>query len=131
MKARAVGIAAGIVCGLGWLAKMAIMAGQGGPDPDSVTESIAFLTGLAGVVVATAALGVHVTRDRSIVIRVLAAAAALVVVSLVVGMGQFALTALPGESWVREEAIFGLVGLAALVTATAAMRRRAAHEVAA
>jgi hypothetical protein len=55
----------------------------------------------------------------------LAGLAAVVIVGVVVGLGQAALTALPGDSWVQEEAIFGLVGLAAVVMATATLRRPA------
>lgn len=57
--------------------------------------------------------------------RVLASLAAMLIVDLVIGLGQPALTALPGDSWVQEEAIFGVVGLLAVVAATAALRQPA------
>ncbi|HSP60870.1 MAG TPA: hypothetical protein VLO09_07395 [Ornithinimicrobium sp.] len=124
MTARRVAVVAGLVGGLGWVAKMVIMALQGGPDLDSIPETIAFVTGLVGVLVAAAATGVHLTRGRGWGWRILAAVAAVGLAILVVGFGQELLTALPGESWVQEEAIFGIVGLLAVVAAAAAGERR-------
>lgn len=124
MTARRVAVVAGLVGGLGWVAKMVIMALQGGPDLDSIPETIAFVTGLVGVLVAAAATGVHLTRGRGWGWRILAAVAAVGLAILVVGFGQELLTALPGESWVQEEAIFGIVGLLAVVAAAAAGKRR-------
>lgn len=125
MNARNVAVVAGLVGGLGWLAKMAIMTVQGGPDLDSIPEGIAFLAGLVGVLVAAAAVGAHLTRARGWGWRVLAGVAAVLVAGLAIGSGQTALTALPGDSWVQEEAIFGVVGLLALLAAVAALSRRA------
>ena len=124
MRARAVVIVAGFVGGLGWISKMIILAAQGGPDPDSVPESIAFIVGLLGVLVAAAATGAYLARARSPGRRGLAAGATVLVMSVVVGLGQVALPALPGDSWVQEEMIFGVVGLLAVVVATATLRQR-------
>lgn len=52
------------------------------------------------------------------------------IVGLIIGLGQAALTALSGDSWVQEEAIFGVVGLLAVVAATAALRQPAGNEAA-
>jgi len=122
MRARSVAVVAGIVGGVGWLAKMVVMWTQGGPDLDSVPETIAFLTGLVGVAVAAVATGVHLTRGRGVGARILGGIGVLVVVVLVVGGGQELLTALPGDSWVQAEAIFGLVGLVAVVTSATLIR---------
>lgn len=119
MNARTVSIGAGLICGLGWISKIVIMALQGGPDPASVPESIAFLAGVVGAIVAAAAVGTLIANGRSVAWRVLAAVAAVIVVGLVIGVGQFALSALPGESWVHEEAIFGVIGLVAAAVAMA------------
>lgn len=116
MTARRIAVVAGFVGGVGWVGKILVMTVQGGPDLDSVIETIAFLMGLVGVPVAAAAAAVHLSRGRSGWVRVLSAVAGLVAVALILGL-QPALTALPGESWIQAEAVFGLLGLAALTTA--------------
>jgi hypothetical protein len=121
--ARTVAVVAGLLGGLGWMGKIVIMTAQGGPDLTSLPESIAFFTGLAGVLTAAAAAGVHMTRSKGGAVRALAAVAAVVATALVVGIGQAVLSAITGQGWVGEEAIFGLVGLAFAVGAVVAMRR--------
>jgi hypothetical protein len=122
-RAATVGVIAGLVGGSSWIAKLVIMAFQGGPDPQSVPESIAFFAGLLGVAVAAAALGVLLTRGRPAVARLAAALGGVVCVALLIGAGQALLTALPGDSWIQEEAVFGVLGLLALITA-AVLRQR-------
>jgi hypothetical protein len=53
----------------------------------------------------------------------------LAVVLLVVtpGLIQSLLTALPGDSWVQTEAVFGLVGAAAVIAALVSYRSRQPH----
>ena len=131
MDSRRVVTIAGLVGGLGWMAKMVIMTAQGGPDLDSVAESIAFVVGLLGVLVASIATGAYLARARSLGWRVLASVATVLIVGLIIGLGQAALTALPGDSWVQEEAIFGVLGLLAVVAATATLRQPAGNGAAA
>lgn len=124
MDARNIAIVAAIVGGLGWIAKIVVMALQGGPDSESVPEAAAFFTGLVGVMVAAGAAGAHVTRGASWWRRALAAVGAIVAVGVVGGLGQAGLTALPGDSWAQEEAIFGIAGLVSVLAALAALRLR-------
>jgi hypothetical protein len=123
VRARTIAIVAGVGGGLGWLGKIAIMAAQGGPDPDSIPEALAFFVGLLGIVVAAAAVGVHLSRGRPLVWRVGAAVGCVVAVAAVTFAGQAALGALPGDAWLREEAMLGVVGLVALVLSLAALGR--------
>lgn len=128
MKTRNVAGYAALIGGLGWLAKLPIMAVQGGPDPNSIAENVAFFMGVAGVLVAAASTALYLARARSMGVRIAAAVAGLLVASALVGGGQAALSALPGSSWVQEEAIFGVVGLLALVLAVTFLRRPS-HEI--
>jgi hypothetical protein len=121
-RARTIGITAALIGGVAWMAKIVIMTVQGGPDQNSIPEAIAFFAGLLGIVIAAAAAGVHFARGGSGGWRVLAAILAVLVVAVVVGVGQALLTALPGDSWVREEAIFGIVGLFFVLGAARALR---------
>jgi hypothetical protein len=124
MRARTVGIVAALVGGVGWMAKIVIMAFQGGPDPDSIPEAIAFFTGLVGVVVAAGAAGAHLARRASTLRRGAAAVAAIVVVAAAVAAGEWALNALPGDGWLQDEAMFGITGLVAVLVALLALGRR-------
>ena len=72
--------------------------------------------------VAAGAAGSHVTRGASWWRRALAAVGAVVVVAVIGGLGQAELTALPGDSWVQEEAIFGIAGLVSVLAALSALR---------
>jgi hypothetical protein len=124
MRAWRVAVVAALVGGTGWLAKIVIMALQGGPDPDSIPEAIAFFAGLLGVLVAAAAFGVHRAQSGTTARRIVYAVGAVAVTIAVVGLGQTVLGALGGDGWLWEEAIFGLVGLAAVAAAGAALRTR-------
>jgi hypothetical protein len=124
-RSRRVAVVAAIAGGVGWLSKIVIMTAAGGPNPDSALEAISFFAGLGGVVIAAAAAGFYLARGTSAVRRVLAAIAAVVIAGVVVGIGQAGLSALPGDAWLQEEAVFGIVGLAALVAAGVAITRPA------
>lgn len=128
MNARVIGIAGGLVWGLGWISKTAIMAVQGGPDEGSAWEAAAFFTGLIGAVVAAAAAGVYLTGGKAAGLRALAAVGSVLVAGLVVAAGQRSLMALPGDSWVQEEAFLGISGLVAAVVAIAALLRSATRK---
>ncbi|MGH3386080.1 MAG: hypothetical protein ACRDO1_16005 [Nocardioidaceae bacterium] len=130
MRSRTIAVWAGVIGGVGLLAKMVVMAIQGRPEPTtSVPENIAFFVGIIGLAIAASASGAYLTRRRAVIWRVLAAIAAVVVVAAALGIGQTLLMALPGDSWWQEEAIFGVLGLVALAAATSAAgshRRRVA-----
>ena len=121
MRSRTVAVWAGAIGGVGLLAKMVVMAVQGRPEPaTSIPENITFFVGIIGLAVAASASGAYLTRGGAVIWRVCAAIVAVGVVVVVLGVGQVLLTALPGDSWWQEEAIFGLLGLVALAAATSA-----------
>lgn len=123
MRSRTIAIWAGVIGGVGLLAKMVVMAIQGRPEPDtSVPESIAFFVGVIGLAVAASGTGAYLTRRRAALWRVLTAIAAIGVGVLVLGIGQTLLTALPGDSWWQEESIFGILGLVAIAAAAGTAR---------
>jgi hypothetical protein len=74
--------------------------------------------------IAAAALGIYIGRRDSVARRVAYAVGAVIAVAVIVGLGQAGLSALPGDSWVREEAIFGIAGLVAFVSAIVLTRSR-------
>lgn len=127
MFAKRLAIVAGMAGGIGWLAKMVVMAVQGGPDLDSPTENVTFLVGLVGVLVAAGAGGAYLTRTRPGWMRAVSAVVSVVAVLLIIGVLQSAFTALPGDAWIQEEAVFGVMGLAALRAAL--LLRRGDQEV--
>jgi peptidoglycan/LPS O-acetylase OafA/YrhL len=123
MRSRTVAVWAGVIAGVGLLAKVGVMAVQGGPEPEtSIPENIAFFTGNIALVIAAASAGAFLARHRPMVWRGLAAMAAVIAVAAVLGAGQALLTALPGDSWWQGESIFGLLGVAALAVASWAAR---------
>lgn len=125
MDARRVAVAAGLIGGTGWLIKVLVMALHGGPDENSVPESIGYFVGLFGMLTAAAATGSYVARRRLIPVRVAAAVAGVVALAAPVGLGQAALTALPGDAWVQHEAIFAVIGvLAVAIAGWFALQRR-------
>ncbi|MBE0430027.1 MAG: hypothetical protein IBX61_09200 [Thermoleophilia bacterium] len=122
MASRKVAIIAGIAGGLGWIVMIIVMAIQGGRE-NSIPEDIGFYVGAVGVAVASMATGVYFTRARSLLWQVIAAIGAAVAVILIIGLGQLLFTALLSEAWLQESAIFGVVGVVALVWAVAAVLR--------
>lgn len=115
--ARKLAIVAALVGGAGWITKFIVLSAQGGPELNSAPENMAFFIGLVGVVIAASASGVHIERTKPVWRRVLAGIAGIVALALVISLGQWALPAMFGDGWVPEEAIFGIVGLLAVVAA--------------
>lgn len=122
-RTRTIAIVAALAGGTGWMAKMFIMAAQGGPDAQSTPEAIAFFVGFAGIIVASAAAGAYMARRKPLGWRVLGAIGAVVVVALVTAAGQAGLGSLPGDGWVKVEAMLGIVGAVFFAAAITALRR--------
>jgi hypothetical protein len=117
-------VALALVGGLAWVAKFLIMLAQDGPESDSVPENAAFFLGLVAVALAAVTLGWHLARGRSLGLRLLAAAGGLLALAGVLGVLQLALTALPGDAWQQEEAVFLVLGSVAAAGAVVAIGRR-------
>lgn len=128
MTARRLAVALGIIGGTAWAAKFLIMLAQGGPESESIPENVTFFLGLLALAVGAAAAGWHLARGRSTGLHLLAAVGGVLVLVVLLGTGQTLFTALPGESWQQEEAIFALLGVLAALTALAArLRPRVPH----
>lgn len=123
MRISAVTVVAGVVGGLAWVVKFLVMVGQGGPESGSVAENISFALGLVALAVAAGMVGWQTARTNKAGLRVLAAIAGVIAFAGVQGIGQVALSALPGDSWVQEEAIFGVLGALAVLLAVVAQLR--------
>lgn len=108
---------AALVGGIGWTGKILIMWGQGGPDTNSIPEAVAFFAGLLGVVAASGALGwILAGKDTVSRLRIGALVVGAIVPLLVVGAFQTALgAALPDAGWLRDEVVFLLLGVGALL----------------
>jgi hypothetical protein len=111
------------VGGLAWVAKFLIMLAQDGPESDSIPENATFFLGLVALALAAATLGWHLARGRSLGLRLFAAAGGVLVLAAVQGLLQLALTALPGDAWQQEEAVFLVLGSVAGLGALVAMGR--------
>ena len=62
MRARKVTFVAGLTGGLSWLAKVALIWGNGGTNTDEGLVAVFYSVGLASLVLAAAAVGVWLTR---------------------------------------------------------------------
>lgn len=121
MSARKVTFTAGLVGGLGWLVKVALIWGNSGTNTDQGLVAVFFFVGLGGLVVAAAAAGVWLTASRPIVVRVLAGIAGVAVLFLLFTLFDAVLSPLARDGhWFQQEVEIVAVALVGIVLALAA-----------
>jgi hypothetical protein len=129
MIARRVTLVAGLVGGLGWLTKVALIWGNGGTNTDQGVVAVFYVVGLLGLVVAFAAAGAWLTAGRPVWQRALAVVVGLVTFFLTLAALDAVLAPVaPDDHWFAEEVeivAMGLVGLLVGLWAGAAARTRA------
>ena len=118
MSARNVTFAAGLVGGLGWLIKVALIWGNGGTNTDQGLVAVLYFVGLASLVVAAAAAGVWLTANRPVVLRVLAGILGVVVIFVLFSLFDAVLSPLASDGhWFQQEVEIVATALVGLVLA--------------
>jgi hypothetical protein len=124
---RDAAVAAGLVGGGAWLAKVGLIWANGGSNTDQGVVAVMYLLGLVGLAAASAAAGVALTAGRRVVLRVLGGATGVIAFVVVFSILDPVLSPLAAEgSWMRDEMqILGTAVLALLLVlvAVAAARR--------
>ena len=121
MSARKVTFTAGLVGGLGWLVKVALIWGNGGTNTDQGLVAVFFFVGLGGLVVASVAAGVWLTANRPVMVRVLAGIVGLVAIWLLFTLLDAVLSPLVRDDhWFQQEVEIVVTALVGLVLASVA-----------
>lgn len=122
MRARQVAFWAGVVGGVGWLAKVALIWANGGTNTDEGLVAVMFAVGVLGMFVAAAAAGAWLTAGRPGWLRALAAAGGIVGFLVLFGLLDAVLSPLAEDgSWAQEEV--EIVASAVLALGLAAIAR--------
>jgi hypothetical protein len=125
---------AGVVGGVGWLVKVALIWANGGSNTDQGLVAAFYFLGLGGLLVAWAACGAWLTTQRPVWLRVLASAGGVVAFFVVFGFLDLVLSPLAVDGhWFQDEieiVAAALLGLALALT-TRIRRVRVARPTAA
>ena len=121
MVARKVTFTAGLVGGLGWLVKVALIWGNGGTNTDQGLVAVCYFVGVGGLIVAAAAAGAWLTASRPVVVRVLTGIMGVVAIFLLFTIFDAVLSPLARDGhWFQEEVEIVATALVGLVLALAA-----------
>jgi hypothetical protein len=116
---------AALCCGLGWVGKVLLIAGNGGEADDTGLVAVGWVVGMLGLLVTGGALGFAIGRRLGRVAAVLAAAVGVPVAFVLMNVADAAVKAVyDGDSWLRDElALLGL-GAVCLVAGLLSLRAR-------
>jgi hypothetical protein len=132
MSARRVAFAAGLVGGISWLAKVAMIWGNDGTNTDKGLVAVAFLVGAAGLMVAAAAAGAWLAAARPLWLRAAAAIAGVVTFLVVFALLDAVLSPLAEDGhWSQDEVEIVASAVLALGLAAVAWPGRARSAAAA
>jgi hypothetical protein len=125
MTSRRVASVAGVIAGVGWLAKAALIWANGGQNTGGGLMGVVFLAGLIGVVVALGAAGYALVRTAPLWLRAVVTVAVPLLVMMVWQLLDQAIKAVyTDEGWLRGELSIILAALTAVAAGTWGLARQ-------
>jgi len=116
-----------LVCGVGWVGKILLIAASGGKNSDAGLVAVGWAVGFAGLLATGAALGYLAGRQLGKAAAVLAAVAGVPIAFTVMNVADgIAKAAVSGSGWFRDELSLLVLGSVCLLGGLLALRGRRA-----